>query len=103
MPNSAHSFFVTSGIAQKLVSGIVGISTYVDSACQKEMQITARAARGNNGPINQLRTLTATLDFDLLVANLPGVTRRSGLVCAATRPRRAGRAIASSVRATTQA
>jgi aspartate racemase len=59
-----------SGIAQKLVPGIVGISTYVDYAYQKEMQLAAVAAAGTDGPINQLRTVTVTLDFNLLVTNL---------------------------------
>jgi aspartate racemase len=57
-------------LSQKLVPGIVGISTYVDYAYHKEMQLTAIAAAGTGGPINQLRTVTATLDFNLLVTNL---------------------------------
>jgi aspartate racemase len=57
-------------LTQKLVPGIVGISTYVDFAYQKEMQLAAVAAAGTGGPINQLRTVTATLDFNLLVTNL---------------------------------
>ena len=59
-----------AALAQKLVPGIVGISTYVDFAYQKEMQLAATAAAGTEGPINQLRTVTATLDFNLLVRNL---------------------------------
>lgn len=57
-------------LVQRLVPGIVGISTFVDYVYQKEMQQTATAAAGTTGPINQLRTVTATLDFSLLVANL---------------------------------
>jgi aspartate racemase len=57
-------------LSQKLIPGIVGISTYVDYAYQREMQLTAVAAAGTVGPINQLRTVTATLDFNLLIANL---------------------------------
>src|SRR4029077_7137241 len=57
-------------LSQKLIPGIVGISTYVDYAYQREMQLTAVAAAGTGGPINQLRTVTATLDFNLLIANL---------------------------------
>lgn len=34
------------------------------------MQLAAVAAAGTGGPINQLRTVTATLDFNLLVTNL---------------------------------
>jgi aspartate racemase len=53
------------------VPGIVGISTWVDFAYQKEMQLAAvRAAGTATGPINQLRTATVTLDFNLLIANL---------------------------------
>jgi aspartate racemase len=55
---------------QKLVPGIVGISTYVDFAYQKAMQRAAAETGGADGPINQLRTITATLDFHLLIANL---------------------------------
>jgi aspartate racemase len=55
---------------QKLVPGIVGISTYVDFAYQKAMQLAAVEASGADGPINQLRTVTATLDFHLLIENL---------------------------------
>jgi aspartate racemase len=57
-------------LTQQLVPGIVGISTYVDYAYHKEMQLTAIAAAGSRGPINQLRTVTVTLDFNLLVTNL---------------------------------
>jgi aspartate racemase len=57
-------------LEQKLVPGLIGISTYVDYAYQKEMQLTAIAAAGTSGPINQLRTVTVTLDFNLLVTNL---------------------------------
>jgi len=59
-----------SFLAQRWVPGIVGISTYVDYAYQREMQRTAVSAAGTDGPINQLRTVTVTLDFHLLVANL---------------------------------
>lgn len=57
-------------LSQQWLPGIVGISTYVDFAYQKEMQQMATKAAGTTGPINQLRTVTATLDFNLLVANL---------------------------------
>ena len=57
-------------LAQRLVPGIVGISTYVDHVYQLEMQLTAARLAGMTGPINQLRTVTATLDFRLLVENL---------------------------------
>src|SRR5712691_1951923 len=57
-------------LSQQLVPGVVGISTYVDYAYHKEMQLTAIAAAGTKGPINQLRTVTVTLDFNLLVTNL---------------------------------
>jgi aspartate racemase len=57
-------------IAQKLVPGIVGISTYVDAVYHAEMQQTALAASGEPGPINRLRTVTVTLDFKQLLANL---------------------------------
>jgi aspartate racemase len=59
-----------SVLSQRLVPGIVGISTYVDHVYQKEMQLTAVRAAGIKGPINQLRTVTVTLDFNMLVANL---------------------------------
>jgi aspartate/glutamate racemase len=59
-----------SVLSQRLVPGIVGISTYVDCVYQKEMQLTAVRAAGIKGPINQLRTVTVTLDFNMLVANL---------------------------------
>jgi aspartate racemase len=55
---------------QKLIPGIVGISTYVDFAYQKAMQLAAMETGGADGPINQLRTVTATLDFHLLIENL---------------------------------
>jgi aspartate racemase len=57
-------------LTQKLVPGIVGISTYVDFVYHREMQQAAVAAAGTRGPINQLRTVTATLDFGQLIANL---------------------------------
>jgi len=57
-------------LTQKLVPGIVGISTYVDFAYQKAMQLAAVAAAGTSGPINQLRSVTVTLDFNLLLGNL---------------------------------
>jgi aspartate racemase len=57
-------------LSQRLVPGIVGISTYVDHVYQKEMQLAAVRAVGTKGPINQLRTVTVTLDFNMLVANL---------------------------------
>lgn len=55
---------------QKWMPGIVGISTYVDYAYLKEMQLAALAAAGAEGPINQLRTATVTLDFNRLIVNL---------------------------------
>jgi aspartate racemase len=55
---------------QKLVPGIVGISTYVDFAYQKAMQLAAAEAAGIDGPINRLRSVVATLDFHLLIENL---------------------------------
>jgi aspartate racemase len=55
---------------QKLVPGIVGISTYVDFAYQKAMQLAAVEAAGVDGPINRLRSVVATLDFHLLIENL---------------------------------
>jgi aspartate racemase len=61
---------VTAVLSQKLVPGIVGISTYVDYAYHKEMQLAAVGAAGTSGPINQLRSVTVTLDFNLLVLNL---------------------------------
>lgn len=57
-------------LAQRLVPGLVGISTFVDFAYQKEMQLAAVAAAGTSGPINQLRSVTVTLDFNRLIANL---------------------------------
>ena len=62
-------------LKQKLVPGLVGISTYVDFAYQKEMQLAAVAIAGTGGPINQLRTITVTLDFSLLVTNLQAGNR----------------------------
>lgn len=59
-----------STLAQRLVPGIVGISTFVDFAYQNEMQRTAVAAAGTPGPINQLRSVTVTLDFNQLITNL---------------------------------
>jgi aspartate racemase len=55
---------------QKLVPGIVGISTYVDYVYHREMQRTACRLAGTSGPINQLRVVTVALDFNLLLANL---------------------------------
>jgi aspartate racemase len=55
---------------QKLVPGIVGISTYVDFAYQKAMQLAAVETGGADGPINRLRSVVATLDFHLLIENL---------------------------------
>ncbi|HVV79628.1 MAG TPA: aspartate/glutamate racemase family protein [Pseudolabrys sp.] len=55
---------------QKLVPGIVGISTYVDFAYQKAMQLAAVEAAGADGPINRLRSVVVTLDFHLLIENL---------------------------------
>jgi aspartate racemase len=55
---------------QKLVPGIVGISTYVDFAYQKAMQLAAVEASGADGPINRLRSVVVTLDFHLLIENL---------------------------------
>ena len=57
-------------LTQMLIPGIVGISTYVDYAYQKHMQLAAVTVAGTSGPINQLRTITATLDFNQLVSNL---------------------------------
>jgi aspartate racemase len=42
----------------------------VDYVYQKEMQLTAVRAASTKGPINQLRTVMVTLDFNMLVANL---------------------------------
>jgi aspartate racemase len=64
-------------LSQRLVPGIVGISTYVDHVYQKEMQLAAMAAAGTDGPINQLRTVTVTLDFNLLVKNLQAGRREA--------------------------
>lgn len=55
---------------QKLVPGIVGISTYVDFAYQRAMQLAAAETGGIDGPINRLRSVVATLDFHLLIENL---------------------------------
>ncbi len=41
------------------------------------MQLTAIAAAETRGPINQLRTVTATLDFNLLVTNLQAGRREA--------------------------
>ena len=49
---------------------MIGISTYVDYAYHREMQLTARRLAGTDGPINQLRVVTATLDFHRLVTNV---------------------------------
>jgi len=57
-------------LEQKLVPGIVGISTWVDFAYQREMQKTAVALAGTDGPINQLRSVVVTLDFHALILNL---------------------------------
>jgi aspartate racemase len=57
-------------LAQRKIPGIIGISTYVDYIYNSEMQLTAIASAGTKGPINQLRTVTVTLDFKLLVENL---------------------------------
>src|SRR5579872_3748225 len=62
-------------LSQRLVPGIIGISTYVDYAYHREMQLTAVAAARTMGPINQLRTVTVTIDFNLLVTNLQGGRR----------------------------
>lgn len=57
-------------MAQVMTPGVVGISTYVDYVYHREMQLTARQLASTDGPINQLRVITATLDFHQLVANL---------------------------------
>lgn len=62
---------------QKWVPGIVGISTYVDYAYQKEIQLSALTAAGGEGPINQLRTVTVTLDFNRLIVNLQAGQREA--------------------------
>jgi aspartate racemase len=59
-----------SPLPQRLVPGIVGISTFVDDVYHREMQLAALAAANATGPINRLRSVTATLDFALLLANL---------------------------------
>ena len=66
----AGSAEIMSVLSQRWTPGIVGISTWVDFAYQREMQLSAVAAAGGTGPINQLRTVTVTLDFNLLVTNL---------------------------------
>lgn len=60
---------------QKLVPGVVGISTYVDFAYHREMQLEACRLAGTRGPINQLRAVTVALDFNLLLENLRGGRR----------------------------
>lgn len=62
-------------LRQKRVPGIVGISTYVDYAYQKEIQLCGLREAGGAGPINQLRTVCVTLDFNRLVENLRGGQR----------------------------
>lgn len=57
-------------MSQLLTPGIVGISTYVDYVYHREIQQTAATESGTGGPINQLRVITVTLDFRLLVANI---------------------------------
>jgi aspartate racemase len=57
-------------LEQRLVPGLVGISTFVDYVYQREMQRTAVRIAGTGGLINQLRSATVTLDFNLLVTNL---------------------------------
>lgn len=57
-------------LAQTSVPGIVGISTYVDCVYHKELQREALRAAGANGPINRLITVTVTLDFGRLIANV---------------------------------
>ena len=57
-------------LSQRSTPGIVGISTWVDFAYHREMQLAAVRAAGTSGPINQLRTATVTLDFNLLIENL---------------------------------
>jgi aspartate racemase len=64
-------------LEQRWVPGVVGISTYVDHVYQREMQISAMEAAGTRGPINQLRTVTVTLDFNRLVANLQSGRREA--------------------------
>lgn len=59
--------------------GIVGISTYVDYVYQKELQLAALAAAGGEGPINQLRTATVTLDFNRLIVNLQAGQRDAAI------------------------
>jgi aspartate racemase len=61
---------------QKLVPGIVGISTFVDFAYHCQMQRAAVAKANLGGPINQLRTITATLDFNELIKNLKAGNRQ---------------------------
>lgn len=57
-------------MAQLMIPGVVGISTYVDYVYHREIQVTATSEVGIDGPINQLRVITATLDFHQLVTNL---------------------------------
>lgn len=59
-----------ASVSQKLVPGIVGISTYVDGVYHRELQSAAVARAGTSGPINQLRVVTVTLDFNQLITNL---------------------------------
>jgi len=62
---------------QKLVPGIVGISTYVDFVYHCHMQSAALNAANLGGVINQLRTVTATLDFSELIENLKAGKRET--------------------------
>ena len=62
-------------LKQRWVPGIVGISTYVDYVYQKELQLAGLAAAGGEGPLNQLRTVTVTLDFNRLIVNLQKAER----------------------------
>jgi aspartate racemase len=59
-----------TGLTQRLLPGLVGISTYVDFVYQQEMQRSAVAMAGTSGPINQLSSVTVTLNFSLLIENL---------------------------------
>jgi len=58
------------GFTQRLVPGIVGISTYVDCVYHREIQSAALAASGEAGPINRLRSVIVTLDFKRLLENV---------------------------------
>lgn len=69
------AYAIVSALPQQLIPGVVGISTYVDHVYQLEMQRAAVAAAGTSGPIHQLRTVTVTLDFNLLVRNLQSGAR----------------------------